>query len=798
MTLSIKTKLIILGTLLTFIPTLVVNYIISNAAIDNASLSLRDSAQQKLTAVRETTAKHVEDYFKFINGQMITFSNDKMIKQAMLEFSEDYRTFNTDTGNIRNSDYQVSLKNYYSQQFDKKFQKLNDGKSKKSERIFNSLNPTSVALQYHYISNNKADLGAKDQLIRAPSDNSYNRTHENYHPTINQYQQQFGYYDIFLVDPNSGDIVYSVFKELDYATSLKTGPYADSGIGIAFRKALTATDKNQTFLTDFEAYFPSYGSPASFISSPIFTEGKLVGVAIFQMPVDLINAVMTHNERWKDVGLGASGETYLVGNDYKMRSEGRFLIEDKTGYLSLMADLNLDPLTLAEIDNKGTTIGLQMVETKGTQAAINGETGFAIFADYRGTNVLSAYGPIDLMGLQWAVMSEMDEDEAFASIQELHSHIINRAVIVSVFSIIVGATLGWLFAKILIGPINNITNMVDEIAQGEGDLTQRVELVGNDEITTLSEKINAFIFGMDDTFSALLKSLVRLVPISVEQSEINKQLSSSLDQQKTQADIMNQCLITANEASTSVYNELAQINDATEQAHQAVKKSEESVNLTSNNIHLLSTTITDASAAITLLKKDTDNISRIIEVINNISEQTNLLALNAAIEAARAGEAGRGFAVVASEVRELAQKTKLSTQEVDNMVQTIQSSTMTVVNLMTSGQDTAEKSSVQMQESNDKLSSVKDAMEVIVQRVSAIDAAIDQQEVGFNQVTQSYQQMNVIFTVAEEHSNSSSAISVDINKLGDKLMGMVNRYKVTDSDFSTKSRNGAREDDLAI
>jgi methyl-accepting chemotaxis protein len=123
---------------------------------------------------------------------------------------------------------------------------------------------------------------------------------------------------------------------------------------------------------------------------------------------------------------------------------------------------------------------------------------------------------------------------------------------------------------------------------------------------------------------------------------------------------------------------------------------------------------------------------------------------------------------------------------------------MTVVNLMTSGQDTAEKSSVQMQESNDKLSSVKDAMEVIVQRVSAIDAAIDQQEVGFNQVTQSYQQMNVIFTVAEEHSNSSSAISVDINKLGDKLMGMVNRYKVTDSDFSTKSRNGAREDDLAI
>ena len=793
MIISIKTKLVILGTLLTFIPTLVVNYIISTAAIENASQSLQASAQQKLTAVRETTAEHIEDYFKFINDQIITFSDNKMVKDAMVDFSTAYQIFDDETGANNKPEYQSSLEGYYTQQYDAKFKELNDGRSSDPSQLLNDLNSTSVALQYHYISNNEAELGAKDQLLRAPNDNSYNQTHEAYHPTIHHYQQQFGYYDIFLVDVNTGNIVYSVFKELDYATSLKTGPYADSGIGIAFKKALAATEQDQTFLTDFAPYIPSYDSAASFISSPIFQKGELIGVAIFQMPVDRINAVMTHSENWEKVGLGKSGETYLVGENFTMRSEGRFLIEDKANYLALMAEINLAPATIAQIKNRETTIGLQPVETQGTQAAISGETGFAIFPDYRGINVLSAYKPIHLMGLQWAVMSEIDEAEAFISIHELQSHIINRAIVVSVISILVGATLGWLFAQILIRPINNITNMVNDIAQGEGDLTRRVELIGNNEITTLSKKINAFIFHIDDTFSALLKTLVRLVPISREQSEYNDKLSNSLSQQKNQADIVNQCLISANGSTETVNSELTQINEATEQGHQAVNDSEQSVDLTSNNIGQLSNTIQDAVSAINQLKKDTDSISGVIDVINSISEQTNLLALNAAIEAARAGDAGRGFAVVASEVRELAQKTKLSTQEVANMVNTIQSSTKTVVGLMDSGQENASKSSSQMQETSEKLLSVKSAMKVIVERVNAIDAAIDEQKIGFNQVTESYQEMNAIFAEAEEHSNSASKISVDINKLGDKLMGMVNRYKVTDSDFSTKRRSQIRE-----
>ena len=793
MSITIKTKLIILGTLLTFLPTLAVNYFISKSFIETTSQSLHESAEQKLTAVREATANHIKDYFNLINDQIITFSDDKMIKQAMLDFSQAYSELTERIDHEENPQHQKSLLTYYKNQYDNKFKTLNSSQSAQPESLLKKLNPTSVALQFRYISNNAAPLGEKDTLQQAPENDNYNTTHGTYHPTINRYQQQFGYYDIFLVEPDSGNIVYSVFKELDYATSLKTGPYANSGIGIAFQKALGATNKNQTFLTDFKPYLPSYNSAASFISSPIYQDDELVGVVIFQMPVDRINGVMTHHQNWNEVGLGNSGETYLVGEDFTMRSEGRFLIEDKPGYLTLMANIGLAKNTITEINNKETTIGLQEVKTIGTQAALAGNTGFAIFPDYRGINVLSSYKPITLLGLNWAVMSEIDEAEAFASITTLKATIIKNSIIIGTISMMIGATLGWLFSQILIRPIKNITRMVEDIAQGEGDLTQRIEVIGNNEISVLSTKINAFIFHIDDTFSALLKTLVRLVPISKEQSQFNGKLTSSLDKQKRQADTVNQCLQAANESTIIVNTELTEINKATDQGHQAVNQSEQSVLLTSGNIENLSNTIQGAVAAITQLKLDTDKISGIIDVINSISEQTNLLALNAAIEAARAGDAGRGFAVVASEVRELAQKTKLSTQEVANMVNTIQSSTMAVVELMDDGQENADKSSVQIQETTEKLLSVKNAMTEIVARVNAIDGAIDTQKNNFQEVTERYSEMNQIFTEAQKHSENASKIGVDINKLGDKLMGMVNRYKVTDNSFSTKERTALRD-----
>ena len=229
-------------------------------------------------------------------------------------------------------------------------------------------------LQTFYIRSNDYLLGEKDKMDFASDRSTYSNHHGYYHNRIREYQQQFGYYDIFLVDPDSGQIVYSVFKEIDYGTSLIDGPCADTSLGKVFREANKSTSPDFVKLVDFASYSPSYDSAASFIASPIYDDQRKVGILIFQMPIDRINMVMTNNHKWKVCGLGESGETYIVGDDYTMRSQSRFLIEDKEGYHAQMAELGMDESLINIIQARDSTILLQKIETKGTHAATAGET----------------------------------------------------------------------------------------------------------------------------------------------------------------------------------------------------------------------------------------------------------------------------------------------------------------------------------------------------------------------------------------------------------------------------------------
>jgi len=201
--------------------------------------------------------------------------------------------------------------------------------------------------------------------------------------------EKFGYYDIFLVDIDSGDIVYSVFKELDYSTSLIDGPYADTNFGQVFRDA-AKLNKGQVTFVDFAQYRPSYEAPASFIASPIFEGDERTGVLIFQLPLDRITNVMSER-----AGLGETGETYLVGQDYLMRS-----------------DSYLDPVNHTVVASfRNPTLGT--ARTEAVDLALAGETGRKVIIDYNNNPVLSAYSPFDVLGLRWALLSEIDVAEAF-------------------------------------------------------------------------------------------------------------------------------------------------------------------------------------------------------------------------------------------------------------------------------------------------------------------------------------------------------------------------------------------------
>jgi len=598
-----------------------------------------------------------------------------MVIDAMREFTTAFSNFRSENGlsDAQVNSQRADLSKYYSGEFAPQFAEQNNGSQVDVKSLYNSLDKDSVALQHAYIKANQNAMGEKHKLDKAADKSTYSKAHGKYHPAIRSFLEKFGYYDIFLVDHKSGDIVYSVFKELDYSTSLIDGPYANTNFADAFIKAKDLSKAGEFIFVDFKQYLPSYNAPASFIAAPIFDGGEKLGVLMFQMPLDRITAVMSER-----AGLGETGETYLVGSDNLMRS-----------------DSYLDPKhrsVVASFRNpaKGK------VETTAVTAAIAGQNGAEIVTDYTGNPVLSAYAPVDILGVKWALLAEIDEKEAFAA----ETALIWLMTSIGIGGAVIIAVLGYLVSRYFSGPITAMTSAMKELAEGNHEVEVPAQGRG-DEIGEMSGAVQVFkenairnkeleaqqeqqkqraeeekrktMNELADNFDASVGGIVETVSsAAAELSSTAQSMASISEETSSQA---TSVAASSEEASANVQTvaaaaeemsaSIAEINSQVINAAGISKRAVENVDKTSVQVDQLSQTA--------------DKVGAVVSMISDIAEQTNLLALNATIESARAGEAGKGFAVVASEVKALANETAKATEEIASHIQQIQGATKDAV-----------------------------------------------------------------------------------------------------------------------
>ncbi|WP_273271298.1 methyl-accepting chemotaxis protein [Methylophaga sp.] len=640
------------------------------------------------------------------------------------------------------------------------------------------LDVNGLALQQTYIVDNPAQLGEKDDMVQANDGSSYASYHAKYHPYLKDFLEKFGYYDIFLVDADTGMVVYSVFKELDYATSLKNGPYASTALGQAFKKALELGPDEQVAMVDYAPYLPSYESPASFMAAPISLNGSKKGVLIFQMPVDRINQIMTFEKKWMEAGLGDSGEAYLVGPDKRLRSESRFLVEDKAAYLEMLAETHaIDDKSRNLIERKGTALGILPVNSHGVEDALAGKSGFDIITDYRGTHVLSAFAPLDIAGLNWAILAEIDEAEAFAPANQLS----NSLWLYGLSILVVVALLAVLFAvkasNLISTPILQISNFISGVAK-DLDLTARLDMKRTDEIGDASKALNNMLITMQKTMNNVTDASSEIAAASEETSVITEQTSQAVQKQQSEttqvASAMNEMTATVQEVARNT----SDTSMATDKAAEQVDTGIVAMDKTASLVQQLADVTETAVASINQLKKRSMDISTVLDVINNIAEQTNLLALNAAIEAARAGEHGRGFAVVAEEVRTLASKTTASIGEITNMIDMLQQGSNNAV-------DSMEKSQKQVNEALTQANSTKEALRMISEVISHINdmsrqiaTAAEEQGAVAEEINRNIVSINDMTNQTAEGTVQTSVASKDLARLATTLNDLVKQFKV--------------------
>jgi len=311
-------------------------------------------------------------------------------------------------------------------------------------------------LQDAYINKNPNELGSKHLLDAAPGGTEYDQVHGQYHGTFREQLNLRGYYDIFLFD-DQGDLVYTVFKELDYATNFKTGggEWADTDLGNAFRAGI-ALNKGESYFLDFKPYKPSYDAPASFISTPIFEGNKRIGVLVFQMPIDRINAIMGAK-----VGLGETGETVVVGADHLMRNDSTFSEEN---------DILQTTFEAHEID-----------------AAMNGNSVHGEFSEYRNTSMLFAAAPMEFKGTTWAVLAVQEKAEALASVGVMRMTMLAIGGIL----LVIIAAVGWFFSRTITRPMSNITETMRSLADDDLDVTVD-GLERHDELGSMARAVEVF------------------------------------------------------------------------------------------------------------------------------------------------------------------------------------------------------------------------------------------------------------------------------------------------------------------
>lgn len=688
--------------------------ILALAAEHVAVKAVLDGAQSRLTSLRNTKKEQIEDYFALLQKQIATQANSTMTRVATQAFRLSYNQYTYELDIFDREARLQALQHFYQQQFSPRYQALNPSEPLDTDRLLTGLSDTAIALQYDLMANNPNTLGEKDKLDQLENTTTYSTFHSMYHPLFKQYLSAFDYYDIFIVDSNSGNVIYSVSKELDFATSLVDGPFSQTGLGAAFQVAKSLS-LGETVMTDFSPYLPSYGTPSAFIATPIVHQGNVDAVLIFQIGADKLNRIMGFNQQWQAFGLRESGQLYLAASDNRLRSNNRLMQQSQPKYIDQLQRSNVAQHIIDEIQQRKFAFGLQPVLNPTAKQALKGESGFTETLRQDGQTIYSAYAPIEVGNLNWAIIAEQEKSEWMAIASELDNTIQIVAVITTLIMLAIGTFIAGLMGKRLARPMLKIHSVVQSIADNL-DISTRFSVQEDhykDELYEVSKSINHMLESVENvindvetTEGDLTKSLSLLTSTITEVSESSEKqtnMTSNLLQS------IQYFTHTSKSLSESVGESQNTNNNTMDQVSAGINTIEDNKRITQE----LGTVLQDTASHVSEVADNTDSIVSVLDVITSITEQTSLLALNAAIEAARAGEQGRGFAVVADEVRSLAQRTQESTHEIKDIIERLQQGSNASVQAMENAKGIVLKTM-------DSAEEAAKAFDVISQRITEI------------------------------------------------------------------------------
>lgn len=474
------------------------------------------------------------------------------------------------------------------------------------------------------------------------------------------------------------------------------------------------------------------------IAAPVGAEDQRVGVVAADLSIEsLINTI-------NSMDFDGLGYAFLINDS------GKILVSpDQSQLLKSVQEIYQDSLLLS-------SNGIQEVQLGGQKRLLR-------------------FTPIQDLPLEsgWKLGISLDKEKAFASLNEFR-FVVLIAIIITVFLIF---SLLSIMMKWLMRPLTNMNQAMTDIAQGEGDLTRRLPVVNRDEFGDLASAFNTFV-------ERVQKIIIEVSSCTQELEKVARDVmhssNGSLESSEEQSVRTTSVAAAVNQLGAAAQEIAQNAANSSEQASTARSESESArqiVEQTLDSLKVLSQQIRNSCKNIELLNDKTADIGKILEVIKSISSQTNLLALNAAIEAARAGEAGRGFAVVADEVRNLAQRTQSSAQEIEQMIGQLQGGSLLAVNTMLESQEQSDQSVTIAVNASRELSSVTDRIGRIDDMNQSVAAATEEQSSVVESLNLDITEINQLNRQRQDNLARTFAACAALTNQSSQLDRLVSRFK---------------------
>ena len=499
--------------------------------------------------------------------------------------------------------------------------------------------------------------------------------------------------NIIIAESKNGKIIYSAMSERGFETDLSQ---QSNMISKVWRSCLRS---DIAIISDMESNGNKNEKPSLFIGCNVIDNGEVIAVVIAEINSNEINNIVVSNNT-----MGESGETYIVGDDYLFRTDSKF--SDKSTVLS------------------------QISKTKASERALSGQHGSDIINDFRGMEVLSSYEKLNIKGLNWAIITEIDEDE----IMEPKSNLINTILIICAIIAIIMMPVLYFIGQSLSRPLKKEVEYAKKIANGELDAT--IDINQKDEIGVLADALRTIAQSTKRVITSVINATNNLADASFQLSASSQNLSSG-----------------ASEQASSIEEVSASMEEMTSN----IQQNADNANQTEKITNAVSTQVSEGSNIVLSSVESMEKIADKISIISDIAFQTNILALNASVEAARAGEYGKGFGVVASEVGKLADKTKLAASEINEI----------------------SKASVEIAgKTKDLMGKLVPSIQNSSMLVQEISAASKEQRDAADQINNAIQILNDVSQQNAASAEEMATNSEELSSQAEQLVSVISHFKI--------------------